>query len=315
MGFFAAPRLDTTKGPHGEIIVTKTYSNWRYKVTMNAEGAIHVKHGDWLSKYSAAMYNDFTRVHEFGRIDNGGNLRRIHNVNLIYAGETIYHIPTYRHAHPMRMDVVEVHASPLSEEQKTKVIVDTLKAEYHLDGERLELLEKVADGAHIGDTALEIGEIAGLLAEGSALVSGAGLLSAFLTPIAIGIAILNANETDKRLAGMQAIGYTLTAWAFGDPIPGFPLSLRVNYSVSPGKQAIPRVEQAWIVASNAAVSNLEAEVVKKRIHKKSYQLFWQAIGDFDRKKLVRMLMEARAEELRGVELDSFWGLDPDRYPN
>jgi hypothetical protein len=27
------------------------------------------------------------------------------------------------------------------------------------------------------------------------------------------------------------------------------------------------------------------------------------------------LMEARAEELRGVEQMSFWGLDPDKYPN
>lgn len=36
---------------------------------MRTDGAIHVKHGDWLSKYSAAMYNDFTHVHEFGRMD------------------------------------------------------------------------------------------------------------------------------------------------------------------------------------------------------------------------------------------------------
>jgi hypothetical protein len=35
----------------------KTYTDWRYSVTMRTDGAIHVKHGDWLSKYSAAMYS------------------------------------------------------------------------------------------------------------------------------------------------------------------------------------------------------------------------------------------------------------------
>ena len=56
-------------------------------------------------------------------------------------------------------------------------------------------------------------------------------------------------------------------------------------------------------------------MAKKRVHKRSYQLFWQALGEGERKRLSRMLMEVRAEELRGVERDSFWGLDPDGYPN
>ena len=51
------------------------------------EGAIEVKHGDWLSKYSAALYNDLTRIDEFGRIDKSGSLQNILNVNHIFAGE------------------------------------------------------------------------------------------------------------------------------------------------------------------------------------------------------------------------------------
>ncbi|MBZ5626501.1 MAG: hypothetical protein LAQ69_48635 [Acidobacteriia bacterium] len=269
--------------------------------------------------YSAAMYDgDFTRVREFGRLDKSGRLRLVHNLNLIFAGETIYHIPTYKKAHPLRMDGIEVKASPLSEEQKKKVIVDTLKADFDLKGERLKVLEHAAHYVHGADTAVELVEIAGWIAEGTALAAAASVLqlvSALLTPIAIGIAILNANETDKKLAGMQAIGYSLTAWAFGDPIPPFPSSLRANFSNFPGQQALPRVEQAWTEASEATVRNLEAEVLKKRRHKKSYRDFWQALGSGDRKKLARLLMEARAEELHGVERMSFWALDPEGYPN
>jgi hypothetical protein len=57
--------------------------------------------GDWLSKYSAAMYNDLTRIYEFGRIDKSGSLQKILNVNHIFTGETIFHIPTYWNVHPL----------------------------------------------------------------------------------------------------------------------------------------------------------------------------------------------------------------------
>ena len=311
-------RRNAIRGPHGELIVTLTYSNLRYHVTMRVDGAIQVKHGDWLSKYSAAMYNDFTRIHEFGRMDHSGVLRPIHNVNLIHAGETVYHIPTYMKAHPMRMAPMNIQASPLSEEQRKKVIVETLKGDFDLAGERLEILEEAAHRVHEVDTAVQLAEIAGLIAEESALAAAASALqavSAFLTPVMLGIAMINVSETDMRLAGMQAIGYALTAWAFGDPIPSYPSSLKANFAAFPGKQALPRVEQAWKTTAEATVRNLEAEAVKKRVRTENYRIVWQALGSGSRKKLVRLVMEARAEELRGVEKDSFWGLNPDGYPN
>lgn len=164
---------------------------------MRTDGAIHVKHGDWLSKYSAAMYNDFTHVHEFGRMDKNGLLRPIHKVNLIFAGETVYHIPTYRKTHPMRMGAIEVTVSPLTAEQKKKVVLDTLKHEYDLQGERLEWLDHAAHIAHGTDTAVEIAEVASLIAEGTAAATALQLMAAVLTPIMIGIAILNAADPIK----------------------------------------------------------------------------------------------------------------------
>jgi hypothetical protein len=282
---------------------------------MRTDGAIKVKHGDWLSKYSAAMYNDFKHIHEFGRMDASGNLRRIRNVNLIIAGETIYHMPTYRKMHPMRMDAIELTGSPLSEQQKTEAVVQMLKGDFGLQGERLHVLEEAAHLVHAGETGLELLEIAGLIGEGAVAVTVVQGIAAALTPIAVGIAVLNANETDTKLAGMQAIGYALTAWAFGDPIPGFPAQLKANVSSFPGKQALPRLEAAWNESAKATVGNLEAQVVKKRVKKRSYQIYWQALGEGDRRKLARLLMEARAEELSGVQRMSFLGLDPDKYPN
>jgi hypothetical protein len=320
-------RLSTHRGPYGDVIVTKTYTNWRYSVTLQMpDGAIEVKHGDWLTKYSAAMYNDFTRIHEFGRMDKSGSVEKILNVNHIFAGEIVYHIPTYSHAHPLMGEEIEVKGCPLTDEQKQKIIVDTLKEEYDLKGERLEILVEAAHYVHRAEKGVEVGEIigetAGWIVEETALGTVVGavstslqLVSAALTPIMIGIIVLNANDTDRRLAGMQAIGYAITAWAFDDPIPPYPSSLRVNNAVFPGKQILPRLEMAWNDACDATVRNLEAKVEKRGRSKESYQHFWRGIGKGERKELVRLLMDARAEELDGVERMSFQALDPDGYPH
>lgn len=143
------------------------------------------------------------------------------------------------------MGAIEVTVSPLTAEQKKKVVLDTLKHEPDLQGERLEWLDHAAPHRTRYGHSRGIAEVASLIAEGTAAATALQLMAAVLTPIMIGIAILNAADTDKRLAGMQAIGYMLTAWAFGDPIPPFPRSLRANWSSFPGKQALPRVEQAW----------------------------------------------------------------------
>jgi hypothetical protein len=321
--------LSTHRNAYGDLVVTRTYANILYRVTMTTEGAIKVKHGDWLSKYSVAMYNDFTHIHEFGRMDKAGNLKKIQAVNHIFAGETIYHIPTYTKLHPMVMEALQVTASPYTEEQKKQIIRDTLEDDYDLQGERLEILVKIAHVYHPSETGLEVAEIvadsAGWIAEETAMgatvaigMTALGLVGAALEIIATGIEILNAGDTDKKLTGMQAICYAIPAWAFGDPIPGFPAQLRRNFmaGIGPGISGIQRVEPVWNSVCAAAVRNLEAKVQARGRSKESYQAFWQALGNFDRKTLVRSLMEGRAEEIQNdIEQMSFMGMDPNLYPN
>jgi hypothetical protein len=191
------------------------------------------------------------------------------------------------------------------------------------------VLVKIAHVYHPSETGLEVAEIvadsAGWIAEETALgatvavgMTALGLIGTALESVAIGIEILNANDTDKRLAGMQAICYALPAWAFGDPIPGFPAQLRRNFmaAMGPGTYGIQRVEPAWKSAADATVRNLEAKVQARKRSKESYQAFWQALANFDRKTLVRSLMESRAEEIdEDVQKMSFMAMDPDLYPN
>jgi hypothetical protein len=313
-------QLSIGQDQSGHIYGTKTYSNGKYTLVMRTDGAIHVKRDDWLSKYSAAMYDDFTHVHEFGRLDASSRLLPIRNINRLFEGETIYHIPTYKHFHPIQFPEITVVGSPQSDDEKKETIVETLKDDYDLKGEQLEWLDKFIDfGLKPVDSAKEIAEIAGWISEEVAESAAATTFSVVmmcLEPIAIGIAILNATEVDRKIAGMQAISYTTTAWAFGDPIPSYPASLKQNFTGA-WAPLLPRSEAAWKDTADATVRNLEARVRKRNRSKKSYQIFWQGIGDWDRNTLVERIMKAQEEDLPdyGTEKASFKSLDPANYPN
>jgi hypothetical protein len=72
-------------------ILPKTFSGGGYQVTVNADRSILVKQGDWLSKYTMAIWGDFKPEHiaAFKR-KIGGVYRPIDNPNLIRTGETLY---------------------------------------------------------------------------------------------------------------------------------------------------------------------------------------------------------------------------------
>lgn len=65
-----------------------------YDVTVNADRSIKVRQGDWLSKYSMAIYGDFDHIDKFWRKKKNEKneiWEEIKNKDLIQAGETLYH--------------------------------------------------------------------------------------------------------------------------------------------------------------------------------------------------------------------------------
>jgi hypothetical protein len=74
------------------------YSHGGHTVTVAKNGAIQVKPGDTIGKYSMAIHKDFKHLNMFGRLDpssGGKKVKPLANVNLISVGETIYHIPSF----------------------------------------------------------------------------------------------------------------------------------------------------------------------------------------------------------------------------
>ncbi len=90
------------------------------------DGKILVKSGDWLSKYSMAIYRgDGSKVKEFGRLQLA-TMRAIVNVSMISPGETIYHVPTYN-AFRSPVKTVPVKTTPVKTSKPATVAPHELR--------------------------------------------------------------------------------------------------------------------------------------------------------------------------------------------
>jgi hypothetical protein len=284
------------------------------------------------------MYGNYWTINEFARRDQSGRFVPIRNPNLIHAGEILYHLPTFYESQKITFPTKEVtvyRIEPMSEAKKKEVILEHLKGEFDLRGERFEILKKFADGFHIGSEFGEAGEaIASIFVhlpealEG--YISGFSVAGAVAIPIVASIELKNSSEFGQRLLGLRAVAYGITAWAYGVQKPGPPSWIRTNVLATGLQEYDVKVrESAWNDSCQAAWKNMEEAPLKEilhgdpmgprksiRVRKEWLQTLFRAIGDGDRNKLVKNLMDGIARKyLRaGMETQAFWSPQPG-YPD
>lgn len=235
-----------------------TLGRHRYQVLVEDNGAIKVHPRDWLSKYAMAMYGTPLRVREFAR-KKDGVLKPIANLNLIYAGETLYHIPTahaYDEGRAVPRPAATGHiAKPepptlpaLTREEAEKVALQHLIQEFHLKGEDLEWIGKLLHSADMLEHTVQIIEIIAEIfgAEFHFLTAFGvitGLAGVILTPIGVTVHLAHALGTGHRLVQMAAMAVAITAWAYDDPTPPFPKFIQKQYHSGPAD--LRSDEEAW----------------------------------------------------------------------
>jgi hypothetical protein len=225
------------------------------------------------------MYGIPFRVREFARMTNG-QLRPIQNFDLIYAGETLYHVPTY-HARQAGTEAPGPSATghvakpglptgpALSPDEKEQVALQHLVGEFHLKGEELEWISEIVHGVDITEDVVKIIEIvldmlhvevAALETIGTAL----GILNVVLTPVVVGLSITHAVWTGHRLVQMAAMAVALTAWAYDEETPRFPDLIRRQYHNGPAD--LRADEDAW--RAGCALAAKAADNLVIRVHRK-----------------------------------------------
>jgi hypothetical protein len=234
----------------------------RYHVLVNDDGSIKVHWGDWLSKYAVAIYGTPLRVQEFARMGQHG-LLPIKNLNMIYAGEKLYHAPTYYAKHGAAVLDRPAPPLPLTDADKKRLALEHFVHEFDLKGDDVRVVSDWLDHLHVIDElVVEIGEciveLAGTeIAAGSAIWATGfigGLLNALLVPAMATFQLLHKLESGDRICQMAAIAVGITAWAYGEGPPPFRLP-NGAYKVSDTERQTNA--QAWQVGCNQALDAVE----------------------------------------------------------
>ncbi|MEM7231167.1 MAG: hypothetical protein AAF517_03275 [Planctomycetota bacterium] len=303
------------------------YTHGKYSVSIADDGAIRVQKGDWLSKYSAAMYGGdcFRGIREYGRRDARGQLVPIADLDRIYTGETVYHRPTFllsqhrsKSNEPTPAPKPQPEFEQMTEQEKRRHVETLLRNEYGLKGQRLKTALKVLDFAGPARySLLSLEAILLIIAEEGivlAVVSAAGSLlaigGALLSVPANLVKLQNAWETKDKFTGMMAIAYATTAWAFNDPMPGPHKNVRKIKVPSHRARCI----REWHEVGAQTWGELEKDVVERGTSKQAYQLALRAVGDGDRKKLAEAIFAGFKSDLDQVEQVIHKNITMD-YPN
>jgi len=308
----------------------------RYRVQVAPDGAIQVRHGDCLSNYSAAIYNNPWTINVFRRRAKSGKLIPIPNPNVIFTGETLYHTPTFLGSDADKIKVderIDWEKIPVSELEKKKLVIAKFKREIKIKGwsgwpEDMD----ASFSAHTLTEILEMVEAFDALPE---LVSAMLLPASFLTFTIHGTYdIVKSWHRGLDLIGWRAAPYGTTAWAFDDPLPPPPAWCQTTSpaviqaglksadgSVRSAAQAIQfndvRYQQAWKDACQEAANTQDKKVADLKIKKKDYQQMVRLIGGLDRNRLLKMMLQRTEDEYlkndpNGRKL--LWE-PPPQYPN
>jgi len=273
------------------------YRRKRYQVDVAPDGAIKVKPGDWLSKYSYAMYGNFDHIGEFGRMNNRGVLAPVQDPNRIIAGETLYHLPTYNKTlkSPGIPPPAPQMPRPKLSQQEKEALIKQLSPDFKAGPETVETIEKAVE---FTDDVSKIAEMFEFCEELGPVGAGLAVIG---VPIQT-IAMWKRFDTQQKMAAARALAYAETAWAFNEPVPPLSPQLRTNIlkGGGMGKEELVESEQAWNRSARDTFARLDAKVAQLRISKESAQAVLRAKGDDDRGKLCGKILKELDEQIKEV---------------
>lgn len=198
----------------------------------------------------------------------------------------------------------------LTRSEKEEILREILGNDYHKIGNNMPILMDAIDIISKTDNALTFAElIPGIntFVAGSRIFSvvssGAAVLSIILFPVSAMISVINAYQIGHKMYSYRAIAYTITAWAFGKPIPSG--SQKVLHNVREGRvvaktRVLGEYKEVWRKTSAAVMSQLNIEIASKNIPKEAVQVAFRAIGKNNEQTLTEMILKGYEEEFDAI---------------
>jgi peptidoglycan hydrolase-like protein with peptidoglycan-binding domain len=269
----------------------------RYKVTVGVDGRIFVQPGDWLSKYSAAIYGDYFHIYDFARMQDG-KLHLLRDANTIRAGEVIYHLPTWRHFMQGKNKGPIPEQPQLTKEEKERITKQATQGDFQLRGEHgIKVADAVAEVFAYGEPVVEI--LSWLIPQLGGVATAVSIIGIPFSIYGNLTQFLNASASGERQYSMRAAAYAITAWAFDDPPPSKSPAIWNNFKAAPlSSLEMQRLQRAWDTSASAARTWHE-QFARERLgssvpvpdKEKAWKAVLRKLSDQKKAKLSELLMK------------------------
>jgi hypothetical protein len=287
------------------LVNPKTYiagKDGRYKVVIGQDGRLFVQPGDWLSKYSAAVNGNFFHIYDFGRMVNGTPLP-IGKIDLIRAGEVLWHFPTYFAYMGAKNKVPPPPPVPIPDAEKKRITEESVKGEFKLKGDYgIKILDKIGDKLQwVGPIVDVVSYVVPFLEKAGTTLGFVGLI---MDQYGYHKAFAEAHDVDLRIYGLRGVAYATTAWAFGDPIPSRSPTIRQNQIAQYGGSTarIQKLDQVWREGADSAIKTQERNAMENSGTKATrdeklnvWKAAIMATGDGNRANVCKLQMQALGE--------------------
>jgi len=174
----------------------------------------------------------------------------------------------------------------MSDFEKKEIIKGILGANHNAVGKHFPIYSEMMNGLGTFNDTLAFSQLVPVLNTwlsgtiASSITSAASFAGAILFPFQQMINAINASETGLRAYSYRAISYTITAWAFGKPIPMSSPQILLNLKggAYTSTKSIDEYNKVWRETSISVIRKLEHVCIQKKIDKKFLKVVFKALG-------------------------------------
>lgn len=237
-----------------------SYSNRGYSVAINNDGSIIVKGGDTVGGYSIAIYGNLEHMNEFARKKNG-TLVPVENINLIRAGETLWHVPSVPSAPQSGLLGQPPLEVPIPIKPDGKPDIDRILQKYRLPRNFYEPLRcpiiSTSDPLFYGGTALHVASrlaiFLDLILKEKTVATWAYFAGTTTFAVTAVVAstlaslwqFLNAYTSERQRIAFRGVAYGVTAFAYAEKPPVLPRAIEENITSFWHPDSVQEAKRMW----------------------------------------------------------------------
>lgn len=139
----------------------------------------------------------------------------------------------------------------------------------------------------------------------SRVVGYSSLMGTLLFPVGSFLKLIEANRTGHSMYGYRAAAYTLTAWAFEDPVPTGSLRILINVKTGIGARSesvVTEYKEIWSKVSRDVLNSITRTCLERNVPENHLTILFRAAGNGDPRALCKQILTSFESRLTNTTI-------------